>query len=120
MKRYRERKKVERVRFVQMLDELKADGMTQADFASATGISQAYVSHLKTGRYALSVSLAMDIERTFPKYRAAWLLGVDELPASKVDALKVLDSRVSAMSPERVQALLEYVQDFIDFNICRE
>lgn len=120
MKRIREKTQVERVRFIQMLDELKADGMTQVDFASVTGISQAYVSRLRTGKAALSVSLAMDIEMVFPKYRAAWLLGLDERQASKVDALKVLDSRVSAMSPERVQALLEYVQDFIDFNICKE
>lgn len=120
MKRLREQTKVERDRFVQMLDELKAYGMTQNDFASAVGISQAYVSHLKTGRDSLSVSLAKDIEMAFPKYRAVWLLGLVDSPASKVDALKVLDSRVSAMSPERVQALLEYVQDFIDFNICKE
>lgn len=120
MKRLREHSNEERLRFAKMLDELKADGMTQNDFASAVGITQSFVSTLRNGKSALSVSLAKNIERAFPEYSAAWLLGLDERPSSKVDALKVLDSRVSAMSPERVQALLEYVQDFIDFNICKE
>jgi predicted transcriptional regulator len=44
MKRFREKTKEERLRFAQMLDELKADGMTQKDFASVMGISQACVS----------------------------------------------------------------------------
>ena len=124
MKKAREKTQVERVRFNQMLDELKADGMTQSDFASAVGVTHGFVSQVKTGRKALSVSLAKDIERSFPKYRAAWLLGLDDVmderPASKVDALKVLYTMVSALSPERRDALLDYVQDFIDFNIRRE
>ena len=120
MNRFREQTNEERLRLVKMLDELKSDGMTQDDIASAIGVTRAYVSRLKTGKDALSVSLAKDIEMAFPEYRAAWLLGLDDRQASKVDALKVLDSRVSAMSPERVQALLEYVQDFIDFNIIKE
>lgn len=120
MKRLREQTQVEQVMFLQMLDELKADGMTQNDFASAVGITQSFVSTLRNGKSALSVSLAKDIERAFPKYRAVWLLGLVDSPASKVDALNVLDPRVSALSPERVHALLEYVQDFIDFNICKE
>lgn len=118
MKRLREQTKEERSRFVQMLDELKADGMTQVDFASVMGISQPFVSKLKTGKAALSVSLAKDIERAFPEYRAAWLLGLDERPVSpisKVDALKVLDPMVSTLSRKRIEALLEYVQDFIEF-----
>lgn len=120
MKRYRKKTEVERSRFAQMLDELKDDGMTQGDFASIVGISQPCVSRLKTGRDALSVSLAKDIEGQFPEYRAAWLLGLDERPASKVDALKVLDPMVSALSPERREALLEYVQDFIRFELRKE
>ena len=44
MKRLREQTKVESVRFNQMLDELKADGMTQCDFASVIGISHPCVS----------------------------------------------------------------------------
>lgn len=120
MKRFREKTKEERLRFAQMLDELKADGMTQKDFASVMGTSQTCVSRLRTGRDALSVSLAKDIEREFPEYRAAWLLGLDERPASKVDALKVLDPMVSALSPERREALLEYVQDFIRFELRKE
>lgn len=120
MNRFREQTNEERLRLVKMLDELKSDGMTQDDIASAIGVTRAYVSRLKTGKDALSLQLAKDIEMAFPEYRAAWLLGLDDRQASKVDALKVLDSRVSAMSPERVQALLEYVQDFIDFNIIKE
>ena len=127
MKRTREKTQVERVRLAKMLDELKADGMTQTDFASSVGITQSFVSNLRAGKSALSVSLAKDIERAFPKYRAVWLLGLEEMTASKVDAhnskidaLKVLNPMVSAMSPERREALLEYVQDFIDFNIRRE
>ena len=120
MKRLREQSKEERLRFAKMLDELKADGMTQKDFASAVGVTQSFVSNLRNGKSALSVSLAKDIERAFPEYRAVWLLGLVDSPVSKVDALNVLDPRVSALSPERVQALLEYVQDFIDFNICKE
>ena len=120
MNRFREQTNEERLRLVKMLDELKSDGMTQCDIASAIGVTRAYVSRLKTGKDALSLQLAKDIEMAFPEYRAAWLLGLDDRQASKVDALKVLDSRVSAMSPERVQALLEYVQDFIDFNIIKE
>lgn len=120
MRRLREKTNEERLRFAQMLDELKADGMTQEDFASAVGITQSFVSLLRNGKAALSVSLAKDIERAFPKYRAVWLLGLVDSQASKVDALNVLDQRVSALSPERVQALLECVQDFIDFNICKE
>lgn len=120
MKRYREKTKEERLRFAQMLDELKADGMTQKDFAGVMGISQECVSRLRTGRDALSVSLAKDIEREFPEYRAAWLLGIDERPTSKVDALKVLDPMVSALSHERREALLEYVEDFIKFELRKE
>lgn len=120
MKRYRKKTEVERSRFAQMLDELKDDGMTQGDFASVMGVSQTCVSRIRTGRDALSVSLAKDIERAFPEYRAAWLLGPDESPASKIDALKVLDPMVSALPPERTKALLEYVQDFIGFNIRKE
>lgn len=120
MKRYRKKTEVERSRFAQMLDELKDDGMTQGDFARAMGISQTCVSRIRTGRDALSVSLAKDIERAFPEYRAAWLLGLDERPASKIDALKVLDPMVSTLPPERIKALLEYVQDFIGFNIRKE
>lgn len=111
---------LERVRFAKMLDELKADGMTQGDFASVMGISHACVSRLKTGKTALSVSLAKDIERAFPEYRTAWLLGLDERTVSKVDALKVLDPMVSALSPERMEELLDYVQEFIKFELQKE
>lgn len=120
MRRTREQTQVERVRFAQMLDELKADGMTQNDFASAIGVTQSFVSNLKAGRAALSVSLAKDIERAFPQYKAAWLLGMDDRPLSKADALKVIDPMVSALSPERRDALLELVQDFIDFELRKE
>ena len=123
MKRLREQTKEERLRFAQMLDELKADGITQKDFASSVGVTQSFVSNLRTGKAALSVPLAKDIESSFPKYRAAWLLGLDESTGrtdSKVDALNVLNPMVSALSPERRYALLEYVQDFIDFNIYKE
>ena len=120
MRKIREKTQVERVRFAQMLDELKADGITRTDFASAIGVTQSFVFNLRAGRSALSVSLAKDIESAFPKYRAAWLLGLDDRTVSKVDALKVLDTRVLALSPERREALLECVQDFIDFNISRE
>ena len=119
MKRYREKTKEERLRFAQMLDELKADGMTQKDFAGIMGVSTQCVSRLKKGHDALSVSLAKDIEREFPEYRAAWLLGLDERPASKVDALKVMNPMVSALSPERREALLERVLDYIEFNMRR-
>jgi hypothetical protein len=78
------------------------------------------LSRLRTGRDALSVSLARVIEGEFPEYRAAWLLWLDERPASKVDALKVPDPMVSALSPERAEALLEYVQDLIRFELRKE
>lgn len=120
MKRLREKTKKERLRFAKMLDELKAYGITQCDFASVMGVSNTCVSRLRTGQDALSISLAKDIEKSFPEYRAAWLLGLDERHVSKVDALNVLDPRVSCLSTERREALLEYVQDFIDFNICKE
>lgn len=120
MKRLREQTKEERLRFAQMLDELKADGIKQNDFASSVGVTQSFVSNLRNGKAALSVPLAKDIEIAFPKYRAVWLLGLVDSPASKVDALNVLDPRVSALSPERVQALLEYVLDSIDSNISSE
>lgn len=119
MKRYREKTKEERLRFAQMLDELKAGGMTQKDFAGIMGISQTFVSRLRNGLDALSVSLAKDIEREFPKYRAAWLLGIDERTASKEDALKVMNPMVSALSPERREALLERVLDYVEFNMSR-
>lgn len=119
MKRFREKTRKERLRFAQMLDELKADGMTQGEFAGIMGISQTCVSRLRTGRDALSVSLAKDIEREFPEYRAAWLLGLDEHPASKMDALKVMDPMVSALSPESREALLERVLDYVEFNMGR-
>ena len=118
MKRFREQTEEERLRFAQMLDELKAEGMTQGDFASAIGVSRPCVSRLRTGQDALSIQLAKEIERAFPKYRAAWLLGLDyrqvSNPVSKVDALKVLNPMVSALSTERRDELLEYVQDFIE------
>lgn len=115
-----EQTKVECVRFNKMLKELKADGMTQNDLASAIGVTDGFVSHLKTGRCALSVSLAKDIEMAFPKYRAAWLLGLDDRPASKVNALNVLNPTVSALSPERMEELLDRVQDFIEFELRKE
>ena len=117
MRKCRKKTEVERVRFAKMLDELKADGITQSDLASAVGITQSFVSNLRAGRAAMSVSLAKDIERAFPKYRAAWLLGLNDRTVSKVDALKVLDTRVLALSPERRDALLECVQDFIEFEL---
>ena len=120
MKKARNKTEVERLRFAQMLDELKADGITQTDFARAIGFTQQYVSSVKKGIVAPSISMAKEIEMAFPKYRAAWLLGLDDRIVSKVDALKVLDTRVLAMSTERRDALLEYVQDFIDFRISRE
>lgn len=119
MKRYRKKTDVERSRFAQMLDELRADGMTQKEFAGIMGVSTPCVSRLRTGRDALSVSLAKDIEREFPEYRAAWLLGLDEKPASKVEALKVMNPMVSALSPERREALLERVLEYIEFNMRR-
>ena len=127
MKRIREKTQVERVRFTQMLDELKADGITQRDLANAIGVTECLVSSLKVGRNALTLSIAKKIEMVFPNYRAAWLLGLDEMtaskvdaPNSKIDALNVLNPMVSALSPERREALLEFVQDFIDFNISME
>ena len=48
MKRTREKTQVERVRFAKMLDELKAYGITQRDFASAVGVKQTFVSNLRT------------------------------------------------------------------------
>lgn len=120
MKRLREQTKEERLRFAQMLDELKADGMTQNDFASSVGITQSFVSTLRTGKAALSVPLAKEIERAFPKYRAVWLLGLVDSPASKVEALEVLDPMVSDLSPERRDALLEHVKDFIEFELRKE
>ena len=44
-------------------------------------------------------------------------IGIDEDQSSKVDALQALDQMVSTMSPERRDALLELVNDFIDLNI---
>lgn len=120
MKRLRNQTQVERDRFVQVLDELNADGMTLRDFASAVGVTHGFVSNLKAGRAALSVPLAKDIEKAFPEYRAAWLLGLDERPSFKVDALKVLDPMVSAMSPERIDELLNSVQDFIKSELRNE
>ena len=126
MRRTREKTQVERVRFAKMLDELKADGITQSDFARSVGVTQSFVSNMRSGRSALSVPLAKDIEMAFPKYRAAWLLGLDdrhgldERQLSKVDALKVLSPIVSCLSTERIPALLEYVQDFIEFKVRKE
>ena len=123
MKRTREKTQVERVRFAQMLDELKADGITQRDFASVIGVTESLVSNLKAGRNALTLSIAKKIESAFPKYRAAWLLGLDDRTGrqvSKVDALKVLNPMVSSLSPKRMDALLEYVQDFIAFELRKE
>ena len=126
MRRTREKTQVERVRFAKMLDELKADGITQKDFAIAVGVTQSLVSLLKNVNTAMSISLAKDIERAFPKYRAAWLLGLDdrhgldERQLSKVDALKVLNPIVSCLSTERRDALLEYVKDFIEFEVRKE
>lgn len=121
MKRLREQTKEERLRLVKMLGELKVDGITQGDFARVIGISQPFVSKLRTGKAALSVSLAKDIERAFPEYRAAWLLGLDERqvsnPVSKVEALKVINPMVSTLSPERMEELLDYVQEFIKFEL---
>lgn len=120
MKRLREQTKEERLRFAKVLDELKADGMTQGDFARSIGATQSSVSRIKTGHCALSVPTAKDIERAFPKYRAAWLLGLDEPLPSKVDALKVLDPMVSALSPERSEARLEHVKDYIKLELRKE
>lgn len=117
MKRLRKQTKDERLRFNKMLDELKDNGMTQNDFASAVGVTHGFVSHLKSGSFALSVTIAKEIERAFPKYRAAWLLGLDERQISKVDALKVFDPIVSTLSSERIDELLDRVQDFIEFEL---
>lgn len=48
MRKTREKTEVERVRFAKMLDELKADGMTQGDFASSVGITQSFVSNIRS------------------------------------------------------------------------
>ena len=120
MRKCRKQTEVERSRFAQMLYEMKADGITQSDLASAVGTTPSFVSNLRAGRAALSVPLAKEIERAFPKYRAAWLLGLDESTVSKVDALEVLNPIVSDLSPERRYALLEYVQDFIEFELRKD
>ena len=124
MKKIIEKTQVERARFTQMLDELKENGITQSCFASVIGVTEGFVSNLKAGRNALTISIAKKIERAFPNYRAAWLMGLDERPVSnpvsKVDALKVIDPMVSALSPERIDAVLEHVQYFIDFELRKE
>lgn len=119
MPKAREKTKVERDRFASMLDELKRDGITQCGFARAVGITQGFVSRLRTGNAVMSVQLAKDIESAFPKYHASWLLGIDVDQSSKADALHTLDPRVSSMSQERRDALLECVKDFIDFSISK-
>ena len=127
MSKCRKKSEFDISRFVKMLDELKADGINQNDFASVIGVTDGLVSNLKAGRNALTISIAKKIERAFPNYRAAWLLGLDEMTASKVDALnskidalKVLNPMVSVLSPERRDALLEYVQDFIEFELRKK
>lgn len=120
MNMLREKTNDEQLRFAKMLDELKADGIKQKDFANAIGITKTYVSNIKAGKNALSVKLAKEIERAFPRYRAAWLLGLDDRQVSKVDALKVFDPMVSALSPERRDAVLEHVQYFIEFELRNE
>lgn len=124
MKRLREQTKEERLRFAKMMDELKSDGITQPDLARAAGVTDAFVSRLNNGLASLSIKTAKKIERAFPKYRAAWLLGLDDRPVSnpvsKVDALKVLDPMASALSPQRRDAVLEHVQYFVEFELRKE
>lgn len=82
MKRGRPKKQVNKVAVRNLeviLDELKAkQGITQEAFGEAINTSQQNVSKLKTGETDLDVDYALAIERAYPQYRAAGILGLDE------------------------------------------
>lgn len=112
---------VVRVRIGKMLDELKRfRGVGATEFSKSVGISRSLVYMMRRGENNLTIETATKIEKAYPEYTAAWLLGLDERPASKVDALKVLDPMVSDLSPERMDALLDRVQDFIKLELLNE
>lgn len=59
-------------RFATMLSEL---GVSGVEFARKTGLSEVSVSRWKNGTRSIQAGAALEIEKAFPQYSAAWIQG---------------------------------------------
>lgn len=73
-------------RFATMLGEL---GMSGAEFARRTGLSEVSVSRWRNGSRSIQAGAAIKIEKAFPQFSAAWIQGKspyrNEIEASAYD-----------------------------------
>ena len=73
-------------RFATMLGEL---GMSGAEFADRTGLSEVSVSRWRNGSRSIQTRSAIEIEKAFPQFSAAWIRGKspyrNEIEASAYD-----------------------------------
>lgn len=73
-------------RFATMLGEL---GISGAEFARRTGLSEVSVSRWRNGSRSIQAGAAIEIEKAFPQFSAAWIRGKspyrNEIEASAYD-----------------------------------
>ena len=73
-------------RFATMLGEL---GMSGAEFARRTGLSEVSVSRWRNGSRSIQAGAAIEIEKAFPQFSAEWIRGKsqyrNEIEASAYD-----------------------------------
>lgn len=75
----------QRARFEKMLHEL---GMSGAEFARETGLSEVSVSRWRSGTRHIKRDAATKIERRFPQYNADWIMGNSPTPSGVLSNLE--------------------------------
>ena len=75
----------QRARFEKMLHEL---GLSGAEFARRTGLSDVSVSRWRSGTRKIRRDAATKIERCFPQYSADWIMGSSPTPSGIMSNLE--------------------------------
>lgn len=81
---------------------IKAEGITQTQFAGSVGMSQQNISRIITKKHALTEETARTIIDHYPKYPLEWLLGYE-------DYMTVADKLVAELSQAQEES------DFMTF-----
>lgn len=104
-----------------MLDELKmCRGVSTKEFSKAVGVSVSLVYMLRRGESNLTVDVATKIEKAYPEYPAAWLLGLwADRATDQMDALRVLNQNVEKMTTKQRKFLLKHVLNFIESELLK-
>ena len=108
-------------RIGQMLDELKMfRGVSTKEFSKAVGVSGSLVYMLRRGESNLTVEVATKIEKAYPDYPAAWLLGLwEDRATDQMDALRVLNKNVEKITTKQRKLLLKRVLKFIESELLK-